>query len=453
MTSHCPHCNVPLDPTHAPVARIRGAKVVTFCSAECAGADARGEPSYDRAATTPVAAAAVDEVPKPVAAVVAPEPIVEPEPSAPLEAPTVQAKTPPRSSVEQIDLGDDDLPLVQAQRSPARQKKRRQIIAVLSIIFLGGMAIAIIEAVSPSKPSTADARGEKPDAQASKTKPATTKKAATKANTDPSAPAKAKKIDPKLLYDNAVAELRKLLSSPSPRVRREAAMALARLKDPAALALLKKAMHAEPSRLVQMKVAYALARAGDVDGRAKLVLALKAKKRVDVRLDAAKMLIQLGDKAGREQLWGMMSFAVYRLGAAALLARIGDKKGTEVLKKALKHRWRSSIRMRAAVALGLAGHKSVLEKLLKIVKDQRYRVRAAHALAVLKHPAAIPELVAQLDMPSLRVDAALALRRLDHKVKLEPVASGLYQDNDVSKIKAAEAIMILVGPRALAERD
>ena len=136
-----------------------------------------------------------------------------------------------------------------------------------------------------------------------------------------------------------------------------------------------------------------------------------------------------------------------------MLARIGDKKGREMLKKALKHRWRVATRMRAAVALGLAGDRSVRAKLHKIVKDQRYRVRAAHALAALKDRAAIPELVAQLDMPSLRVAAALALRRLDHPVKLEPVAAGLYTANDIARTKAAEAIMILVGAKSLSERD
>jgi len=447
MTGHCPHCNIPLDPTHAPIARIRGSKIVTFCSSECADADGRGEEPFDRAGTAPAATAAViDETPEPVEVV---EAKVEPAPSAPVAAPDVEPVVAAASTVEEISLVDG--PLVQATRSPSRQKKRRQIIAVLSIIFLGGMAIAIIEAVSPSKPSTADAKGEKVDAQSTPTTPAQVAKPQAKASDDAGAE-KARKIDPKVLYDNALTELRKLLASPSPRVRREAAMALARIKDPAALKVLRKALHGEPSRLVQIKVAYVLARAGDIDGRAELVNALKEKKRLDVRLDAAKMLVQLGEKTGREQLWGMMSFSSFRLGAAALLARIGDKKGTGVLKKALKHRWRTN-RMRAAVALGLAGDKSVQDKLRKIVKDQRYRVRAAHALAALKDDSAAPELVAQLDMPSLRVAAALSLRRLGHKVKLEPVAAGLYKSNDVFKIKAAEAIMILVGPRALAERD
>jgi|GEM_PF-2242994 len=453
MTTHCPHCQVPLDPTHAPVARIRGAKVVTFCSAACADADARGEAPPERDDDAPVAAVAVvDEPPRPVAQV-----IDEPELSEPISSPDIRTAE-PSGNVEKIDLSDDR-PRVKKVRSPARQRRRMHIMVVLSAILLGGMAIAIIDAVSPSKPSTAKAETEvgrvaspegerRADAMRPKPAPARTKPAARAAQSK-----NAKQtIDPQLLYKKAIDDLHELLLSNSPRVRREAAMALARIKDKKALALLRKSSQSDASRLVQIQVAYALARAGDVDGRATLVKALH-EKRLDVRLDAAKNLIRLGDKRGREQLWGMMGFKSFKLGAAEWLARIGDEHGLKILKKALVHKYRKAIRMRAAVALGLAGDDSVRDKLRKIVKERHYRVRAAYALAALKDEAAAPELIAQLDMPSLRVYAALALRRLGHPVKLEPVAAGLAKGSDISKIKAAEAIMILVGPKQLAERD
>lgn len=454
-TAHCPHCSTPLDPTHAPVARIRGARVVTFCSIDCADADGRGEPPFERAQPRAAAAAKAAEPEREIRGAKRSVEVVQidqSEASEPIAAPPIAGAKP---AAAQVELADDAPLIVATKRSPALRKRRRQIIAALSIIFLGGMAIAIIEAVSPSKPSNADARVDdrpKPPpasaANAARVRKPEPKRAAAKPAAEPAA----RKIDPAVLYERALAELRRLMKSNSRRVRLQAAMALARIKDPEALKLLRRALDEEHSELVKIKIAYVLARAGNVDGQATLIGALRS-KRLDVRLDGARSLIKLGDKRGREQLWGMISFASYRLETAALLARIGDKKGHDILTKALKDPYKPSNRTRAAVALGLAKDGSVRDTLRKMVKDRRYRVNAAHALAALGDKAAVPELVAHLDVPSLRLKAALALRRLGQRIALEPVAAGLVTGSDVLKATAAESIMILVGAAELAERD
>src|SRR5690606_6675542 len=119
--------------------------------------------------------------------------------------------------------------------------------------------------------------------------------------------------------------------------------------------------------------------------------------RRDVRLDAARALAALGDDSGREALRRLLPNPRQRVGAAGLLARIGDDEGTALLRKAAQERGSSlEVRMRAAVALGLAGDESVRETLRGILADGSYRVGAAEALAALGDEAAVPALEEQL---------------------------------------------------------
>ena len=53
----------------------------------------------------------------------------------------------------------------------------------------------------------------------------------------------------------------------------------------------------------------------------------------------------------------------------------------------------------------------------------------------------------------MRVPAALWLRRLKKDVNQEPLVVALESGDEMSRVSAAEALLILSGPPALAERD
>ncbi len=432
----CPTCEAPIDPARAPVARVRGTKVVTYCSAACAEKDAR-----------------------PAAAAEGPSPRARPPTKTEGTATTVTAAT--------------DEPGPYPRRG--RGNSRRRIVALSSTMLVGGMVITAIHAVSPSTPSDVSASSAPQAARQGhlghlgSTTPATIDPNATLA-TDrgqkaegqgsigddgpASDEAPALPPTPEALLARAHATLQGLLQSPSERVQRMAALALSRASDPDALALLRDMIADEPSDLARIEIAYALARSGDEDAKQMLRTALRHDRR-DIRLDAARALVQLGDDSGIKVLQRMLSKKRHRMGAAALLARMGDEEGLAMLNDELADDDTSSEgRMRALVALGRAGDANVHEELRKILDDGRFQVGAAEALAIMGDQTAIPALMGQLELASLRVRAALGLRRLGHEVDLAPLADALddtTSGNDAARVGAAEAILILAGAPELAE--
>ena len=406
MAATCPTCQRTIDLVRAPVVRVVGARVIGYCSTACADGVATAtaaEPA--RAPTVPVRSTDRIERAEPVGAPVAP----------PARPETSSAVT-------------------------ATRRRRRQVVALCGATIAGGMAIAIVEAVSPATPTRVDAAR--------------------------TAPAPALAPEPEVLTragleQRAVAELRSLLASPSPRVKRIAATALARTRDAEALAALAEALAAEGSEIARLDIAYALGRGGDPRGVAALTKAVTASSRRDVKADAARLLLQLGDTGGVELLHDYLRGSANRLGAAEVLATSGDAKGIAALREV---RADSSStpdeRLRAAVALGRAGVSDVpglAEDLRAALDDGRYNVGAASALARLGDPAAVPALEAQLAVPSLRVGAAVSLRRLrpdlDATPLLPALAAALGADRDVATVSAAEAILVLTGPADLAARD
>jgi HEAT repeat protein len=404
----CPTCEKPIDALSS-VARVRNARVVTFCSEQCA----------DRPET------------------VQPEP--EPEPT--VEVHFAPVAVPP--TAREPDL-EPEIEVVRAADMVIRPRRggRRHLIAISAAVLFGGMVIAIIGAVSPSAPSNVDA----------KEAPAEPVRAAA-ADVEASTPPEDLPLDPAKLLIAATDQLRELLDSNSPRIQRIAAMALARGGDVEALDRLDTMLENEPSALGRVEISYALARSGRDTGLAVLRRSLGHHRR-DVRLDAAGALVKLGDDAGRKQLRHNLGVFTHKISVAELLARIGDEKGIALLQATLKNKRASDEnKMRAAVALGRAGHEEVRDQLYAIMKDGRFQVGAADALATLGDESAVDALTEQLGTVSMRVSAALALRRLGAEVELELLADALETANDVGKVSAAEAIMILAGPEQLAERD
>ncbi len=463
MSQTCPTCGKPLDATRAPVARVRGTRVVTYCSVACAEAGASGlaAGSQTRApavVSAPAAAQAAAQAAAPAAAQTAPAPAPPAAPAAP-EAPVERAKArssaPPMaapSAVANLKLPAEGRVSSElsasAQMVPLRaetrvRRGRGAFLVVLTMLLGAGVAFLLIEvwplgdseesgvaAPRPVEPAPRQLEPEPPAAAAARPTPP----------------------DPAALYREAIAELGVLSKSSSPRVKRLAAQALARTGDPAALAELRTLLGEEQSQLGRIQIAYALARAGDQAALKELREQLGVERR-DVRLDAARSLVQLGDDSGRKALRAMLPIDNYRLGAAGLLARLKDTDGIKALRGELSRKSSAENVMRAVVALGRAGEVDVQEQLRTIVYDRRYNVGAADALAALGDGAAVEPLTQQLGLSAMRVQAALWLRRLDQKVDLAPLALALETGDDASRVSAAEALLVLTGPAKLAERD
>jgi HEAT repeat protein len=459
-TQTCPACGNQLDPMHAPVARIRGGKVVSFCSPDCAAA-APGErlerrpraaiPALPRQGPDALAAAlapiASEPVPRPARrSTPPPVPVAQPMP-----ARQVRRSNRMDASREYLDVESDDAP------RPAPRRGRGLVLTVCALVLAAGVALLVSEVMPlAGVGDTGLGEAESPvrDDRADEAASAAARRAPMTASARAAGP-----VTPAAASDGtsrvaaAQAELRALMESGSPRVRRLAAQALARGKEPAALDQLRRMAREEPSQLGRIQIAYALARAGDGAAREALRIQLGSERR-DVRLDAARSLVQLGDDTGRKTLRAMLSVEQHRVGAAGLLARLGDDEGFKALRaEAAEKRATPEARMRVQVALGRAGDESVKGALHKILSDRRYNVGAADALAALGDDAAAPALTAQLRLSSMRVQAALWLRRLKKDVDQEPLVVAMENGDEMSRVSAAEALLILSGPPALAERE
>jgi len=417
--SICPTCGTDIDPLRAPVARIVGGKITTFCSPACAAG-------------------------KPAAA--APSPAAKP---APAPAATPAPRLPPAMIVDDVDARDDE-----PQHVPDLKRRRnRRVFWLTAGIIAGGMAVVVIQTVSPSTPGPVSAQGEGTGEIAAERPAPAAEPAPGPATLDVASPA--------AVRDYAIAELRALVAAApadrTSRISREAARALSRTGDPAALELLARSLDREPSEIARLEAAYALARGGDARGRDALVKALRSTRR-DVRSDAARMLVLLGDQRGAPALENMMEISQHRLSAAEALAPLGDAQALKVLKAVRKDPKAShEDKLRALVALGRAGKADVAAELRAVLGDGEFNVGAAEALARIGDAAAAPVLAEQLAVPSLQVGAALGLRRLDPDLDPTPYLPGLVaamtSGKDTAKVTAAEAVLVLTGPAEHAERD
>ena len=402
----CPNCQNTVDPLRAPAAKIRNGKVMTFCSPECA----RGEPSVKLAAAAPAA-------PAPAAlaeAIVASAPVAAPAPEV-IESAAPVAVLPPPAVRER-------------EYEPPRRSRRGMIGAAIGTLVAAAIGGAIVQSVSPGRSTPASAS----------VVPAAAAPAAPPEPPAPVAPAPPSKTD---MLARATSTLEGYLADTSPRLRREAAMALARTGHTGALEELIKQLDSEPSEVTKVAIAEALAKAGHARGREFLVAAL-ANPRRDIRMNAAIALAQLADDKARSPLKSWLTLPNYKLSAAGTLALLGDADGIAVLKEALAAR-DPEPRMRAAAALGKAGDASGKELLLQMIADPRYDQLAATALARLGEMSAAPVLTKVLVLSSLSVEAAIGLRRLGVDPDLAPLVSVLEHGDEVARIEAAEAVIVL----------
>jgi HEAT repeat protein len=430
-SARCPSCGTAIDALRAPVVRVVAGKVVAFCSRACADQPPR--------AAEAIGPGPIPEAPTPSPAPVAPAPVAS--------LPRAAAPKPPTPAPVEVD---DEPPPDEPQTAPElRRRRNRRAAWLIAGIVAGGMAVAVIQTVSPSSPTRVAAERE-PRAPVD----------APRAVATPAADAApAVEVDePAPVAERAVTALRDLLPAPRARVSRvgrEAARALSRTGDAIALDVLGRALGDESSDFARLEIGYAMARGGDDRGAKALVAALKSSRR-DVRADAARYLALLGDKRAIPVLDGLLGVSQHRLSAAEALAPLRHPRALRILGE-FRASGDKEERLRALVALGHAGKADVADELRAVIGDGEFNVGAAEALARLGDAAARPVLVELLASPSLQVDAALGLRRLDPALDPAPhlakLAAGLASDKDTSRITAAEAIVILTGPPEIAEHD
>lgn len=496
--SACATCGKPVDALRARYTRVEGARILVFCSPACmSGAPAASAPSEAAAPRHSAAVAAVlpevsiprrsapraaDVVHAPVPSIVRPtRPEPEPEPAA---APTEAAPTPsggvvvdeaalgvgpaltmPVVTVEQLGsrshrmvtgVGVGQEPTVEVATEPAvppridnatpAGSRRRWLgigAAVLAVVIGGLVATRACKATPRQQPQAGVSSGSGSALGGVTEAPLTIA---------PVAP-----VDVAAVKLRATDLLSGYLTADSPRIRRLAASALARTEEPRAIEALAKLLDVETTPSTQIELAYALARGNDPRGRERLLLGAKSDER-EVRVDAGRRLLQLGDQAGVAVMTRYLDVADRRLAAAEALAGVGDKGGIAVLAaiRTDPQADADSVR-RATIALGRAGQADVAPALRELLIDFHFRNAAAAALAVLHDAQARPVLAEQLRLEALCVEGAIALRRLESTLDPAPLLPALVEimdaDKDVAQIAAAEAVLILTGPAALAAHD
>lgn len=433
---------------------MRAARVVTYCSIQCANQSDTGAVAAPRPAEPPKPAATPDinsqpasvpkgkggdtrsAEPKPKARAKAQRPL-EVETSLPLARP---APAKPATRAPSAQPSKSREPTLEVAAS-ARSRRRTTILLASAAIMLGGVAILVVPELLPVRaepgavlPTGSPQTGNRPSAVPGDT---SAEPAAEPVDAETALPSDS------VLRAAAIRELESHLQDESRRFQRLAGIALARIQHEGAVARLAELLTSEPSDLSRIDIAYGMAIGGDPKGREYLVNELKSARR-DARIDAARRLVQLGDDAGRKTLVQMLSVKSHRLGAASELAMLGDEEGLAVLRKELAEKdTTDENRMRAAVGLGRAGDQSARELLLTILQEGRFVVDAAGALAALGEQQAVPALERQLELSAMRVGAAESLQAMGVDVDLAATASALTHANEEGRIAAAEAIIIL----------
>ena len=463
----CPVCGKPVDPIRAPAVGVRDGKVVSYCSKEHA-AEAESKPVAVPKLDSKAEQERTERIGRrtPIAGV----PIVK------------KART-PATGVAQVLAASDSGPVIEIVHEPASgvvtsaadarsgkasSSSRAQTEGSIQIADTGhlddyvdqpepgrhrglwsGLAIVVILGGGAFVAYQLGYFGELVHRDAHPVAPG-------KAVESPPVPVAvpvdaAPQVSPADAVDRAREVLRAALHSDSPRVQRVAASALARTGDPEALAQLAGALAKETSDIAKLDILYALGRGGDKRGSDGLVAALAAPRR-DVRAEAGRRLALLGDKRAIDTLAQYLDVSQLRLGAAEQLAYLAEPRAVKALDQVRTDPKSSpDDQARAAIALGLAGRTDVAPALRALLGDARFNAFAAASLASLHDLAARPVLVKQLEVPSLRVAAARSLRRLEPELDatplLPPLLAALGSGKDTEQVQAAEAMLLLGGPR------
>ena len=264
--------------------------------------------------------------------------------------------------------------------------------------------------------------------------------------------------------ERAVEPLIQALKDKDSDVREVAAEVLVKIGEPAVEPLIRALK--DENQFVRWGAALALGEIGDKRAVEPLINALKDEDS-DVRMEAAEALDQMGWKPGyaTEKAYYLVAKKEWdeavKLGepaveplinalksrweaaAAEALVKIGEP-AVEPLINALKDE-DSSVRRKAAEALGEIGDERAVEPLINALKDEDSFVRweAAEALVKIGEPAVEPLIHALKDEDSdVRAAAAMALGKIGDERAIEPLTEALedesYQVREAAKKALAD---------------
>jgi len=249
----------------------------------------------------------------------------------------------------------------------------------------------------------------------------------------------------------AVVPLLETLKDSRPAVRRYAANVLGELRDPRALDPLAAAMN-DTEEDVREEAAFALTKLGP-EGADRLLAALGGDS-PQVRKEAAATLHVLKDPDTVDPLIAAMQDkdSGVRYAAAYSLLRMGDKRAIEPFIAAIGD---SEVWVRRYTTEGLAtfGDARAVEPLIAALgdEDQKVRIKAAEGLGRLRDRRAGDALIRALQDPDnqIRSAAATALGTLEEPRALEPLVTALKDRSPSVRCASVAALGKLGDPRAV----
>lgn len=239
-------------------------------------------------------------------------------------------------------------------------------------------------------------------------------------------------------FEQLVEELQ---TSPSEKVRYNAARVLGEMGDPCAVEPLIEALKHDKNGSVRLYAARALGELRDSEATLPLIESLTEDRNVDVRVRAARALGRLG---GEEVVLPL----VYALSdpnsqvcvtAADALIEIGPI-AVKPLMESLKNE-KVNVRCDATRALGELGDAAAVEPLLSVLNDEWVNVRiyAVQSLGKLAHASATDALIEVLQRKDenvlVRAGAAQALGQIKDKRALLPLRELIMAANELGEIE------------------
>ncbi len=245
------------------------------------------------------------------------------------------------------------------------------------------------------------------------------------------------------------------LSDARPALRREAAVALARLRAPSSVPALEKSTHDAESSVRIAAVAAYRAVAGP-KAAPRLIEMLAADPDAEVRWQAAAQLEALKERSTVPALIAALNdhSGLVRVGAVEALTAIGDPAAVEPLIKTLADK-DTSVRRSSTMGLGKLGDRRAVPGLKTVLfrHDFETRRRAVKSLARLKDPSCTIALVrtfADYD-PEVRQNATDALIEFGDRSQAVPLLIRYLRSwQPVTRQHAAIVLGAMKDPRALA---
>lgn len=426
--SRCPTCGAPVDPLLAPAPVVLGSRVVMCCSDACRSEAREAQAAATRVTPSPTGEACA-EVPT-QRSTRSSEPF-EPSPHGATSAP-VGAQPATRDTPSGIDSD---------QGATRRALRRAALLALGAGLILAAALILWRVAAHGQELARPEQSGGAP-AQTAPTTPRSTSPRSTSPRSRADLPRPAARPRGVLaLTARSRTILDGYLGSPVVRFRLTAADVLAEAGEVKAMAVLRSGA---TNRLwtTRLMAAEALARSGDPRGLDVLRAGLRSPRR-SLRWAAAFALARQGDGAGARLIRQLAAVPKHRLTCREALARLGDERSKRYLRGVLDRSRAPYERLRAAVALGLAGDRAGLFLLKEQLAKPGIHLGVALALQRLEAPEARAALRRALGHHSIRIQAARALKRSGTVSDLASLSRDLRSRADESRLTAAGAIVVL----------